>query len=375
MNLQRRRQPPRRRRRLPLSASAAPALLVTLALAIPACDSPADSTSSGGGGSGASGGTTASGGNGGSSAGGNGGNGGSSAGGNGGSSNGGNGGSGGAPGSPNCAIPPGAADLITEGIPAPGLVCTRYPYPLVSPRDVVETADGHIFVSEFGAGRIVELTGSGFVTLAEGLAAPIGLREENATSLLVTEEGQHSLSRIHRTTGARTQVAGGLNQATYLARGPDGAAYVSSFQELADTKKGVVWRVDLTTGSTLPFTTGTNVTEGLFFDPEGQLFVAEWLLPSAVYRFPPAGGPLAAATQVADGFSNIYGLAGDTSGGFYAGDHAGKITHIAEDGTKTDLLTNIGRPGGIWVAKNGDLLVAEFVEFGKTGYLLRIEGL
>ncbi len=354
-----------------------PCLAFCLGLTASACGSPDDSTSSGAGGNGGSGTTTATGG------GGNGGDGattatgggGTTATGGGGSSAGGNGGGGGLPVDPNCAVPEGASDLITEGIPAPGLVCTRFPYPLLAPRDVVETADGHLFVSEFGAGRIVELTDSGFVPLAEGLVAPIGLREENAGKLLVTEEGLHSLSRIDRVTGARTQVAGGMNQVTYLTRGPDGAAYVSSFQEAADTKKGVVWRVDLGTGATLPFATGTNVTEGLFFDAAGQLHVADWLLPSAVYRFPAPGGPIANATKVADGFQNIYGLAGDGDGGFYAGDHAGKVVHVAPDGTKTDLLTSIGRPGGLWVAKNGDLSIAEFVEFGKTGYLIRISGL
>ena len=363
-------------------------MALALAAASPACDSSGDSTSSGtagsggsAGGTGGSGATTATGGGGDGGTGGTGsttsagGAGGAGGNGTGGSSAGGNGGAGGAPIDPNCAVPEGASDLITEGIPSPGLACVRYPYPLKAPRDVVETADGQIFVTEFGAGRIVRLTGSGFVTVAEGLVAPIGLREENAQKLLVTEEGLHSLSRIDRATGARQQIAAGMHQVTYLTRGPDGAAYVSSFQEAAPTQKGTVWRVDLTTGATLPFATGTNVTEGLFFGASGQLHVADWLLPSAVYRFPAPGGPIANATKVADGFQNIYGIIGDGSGGFYAADHAGKVVRVAPDGTKTDIVTSIGRPGGLWIAKNGDLLVAEFVDFGQTGYLLRISGL
>jgi sugar lactone lactonase YvrE len=364
-------------------------LTLALLTAAPACDAPGDSTSSGaggtgttlpagGGGTGGTGGTTSTGGAGGTtstSAGGAGGTTSTSAGGSSAGGNGGNGGAGGAPIDPNCAIPEGASALITEGIPAPGLACLRYPYPLSAPRDVVETADGQVFVTEFGAGRIVRLTGSGFVTVAEGLVAPIGLREENPQKLLVTEEGLHSLSRIDRATGAKNQIAAGMNQVTYLTRGPDGAAYVASFQEAADTQKGVVWRVDLTTGATLPFATGTNVTEGLFFDAQNRLHAADWLLPSAVYRFPAAGGPIANATQVASGFQNIYGIAADGAGGFYAADHAGKVVRVAPDGTKTDVVTSIGRPGGLWIAKNGDLLIAEFVDFGQTGYLLRITGL
>ena len=335
------------------------ALCLGLGLALCACSSPEGSTSSssGGSGGGGSGGSAGAGGQGGSAGGG------------------GVAGSGGAPVDPECAVPPGASDLVHEGIPAEGLVCTRFPYPLASPRDVVETADGHVLVTEFGAGKIVELTDSGFVTVAEGLVAPIGLREAGDGALLVAEEGLQSVARIDRRTGARTPIAAVGQNVTYLALGPDGAGYVSSFKELADTKKGVVFRVDLTTAAVSPFATALNVPEGLFFDDAGELLVAEWLLPSAVHRLPAGGGAVGPGTLVAEGFQNVYGLAGDGDGGFYAGDHAGRVVHVAADGTQSDVVTGIGRPGGIWRAKNGDLWVAEFVDFGQTGYLIRISGL
>ncbi len=130
-----------------MSPSARAALFVLLACA--GCGSP-ETTSSGGGQ------TT-------SSSGGTGGVGGQTTSGSGGDT----GGGGGPMVSPNCQVPPGASDLIHEGIPADGLTCTRFPYPLASPRDVVLAADGTIFVTEFGAGRIVRLTDSGFVTVAE----------------------------------------------------------------------------------------------------------------------------------------------------------------------------------------------------------------
>ena len=87
--------------------------------------------------------------------------------------------------------------------------------------------------------------------------------------------------------------------------------------------------------------------EGIFFDTDGRLFVAEWLLPSAVLRFESAGGPASSATLFADGFKNVYGLASDGDGGIYAGDHAGKVVHVAADGTTTDVVTGIGKPGEI----------------------------
>lgn len=282
-------------------------------------------------------------------------------------------GSGGAP-DPNCAVPPGASDLIHEGIPAAGLVCTRFPFPLASPRDVLQTKDGHLFATEFGAGHIVELTESGFVTVASNLVSPIGLREAADGSLLVSEEGLHSLAKVDRATGVRTLIATVPHNVTYLALGPDGAAYLSSFAELADSKKGVVYRVDLGTGVAAPFATGLNVPEGLFLDATGALFVTEWLLPSTVYHYPSNGGDIAAATQLADGFDHAYGLLSDGAGGIFVGDHAGRVVRIASDGTQTDIVTGIGRPGGLWRAASGDLWIAEFVDFGQTGYLIRISG-
>jgi len=150
---------------------------------------------------------------------------------------------------------------------------------------------------------------------------------------------------------------------------------MSSFEELADSKKGVVYRVNLGTGVATPFATGLNVPEGLFVSGAGALTVAEWLLPSAVLRFPAGGGAVATATKLAEGFQNVYGLASDGGDGMYAGDHAGRVVHVASDGAQTDVVTGIGRPGGLWLARNGDLWIAEFVDFGATGYLIRISGL
>jgi hypothetical protein len=282
------------------------------------------------------------------------------------------GGGGGATADRACAIPEGASEAIQAAVPAEGLSCTRYPWPLASPRDVIESSAGRIFVTEFGAGRIVELSEGGFVTIAEGLVAPIGLAEEAGGALLVAEELANTLARIDPLTGARVEIAQNLHAVTYVSLGPDGAAYVSSFQELADTDKGIVHRVDTGTGAAQPFATGLDVPEGSFFDAAGSLFVAEWLSPSGIYRFPAGGG---AAELVAGGFEAVYGVAGDGDGGLFAGDHAGRVVHVAKDGGRRDIVTGIGRPGGIRRAKNGDLLIAEFVDFGQTGYLVRISGL
>ncbi|MBK8251244.1 MAG: SMP-30/gluconolactonase/LRE family protein [Polyangiaceae bacterium] len=281
------------------------------------------------------------------------------------------GGAGGTPQNPNCAIPAGAPPNILEGKVAPGLVCTRFPTPLVAPRDVTIAPNGNVYATEMGGGRIVQWTPNGYLTIAEGLIAPIGLRVAPDGNLLVAEEGFHTVAKIDIDTGQRTVIADVGHNVTYLTLGPDGAAYVSSFQELANTQKGIVYRVNLSTQVASPFATGLNVPEGLFFDEQNRLHVAEWLLPSAVYRYTPGGGDITTASQVGSGYQNIYGVTSDTKSGFFAADHAGKIVHVHSDGTSTDVLTNIGRPGGLWFTGTA-LWIAEFVDFGQTGSLLRV---
>ena len=80
------------------------------------------------------------------------------------------------------------------------------------------------------------------------------------------------------------------------------------------------------------------------------------------------------ATTIADGFDRVYGLAPDGAGGYYVGDHAGRVVHIAAAGARTVVIDGIGRPGGIAHDRDGALLVAEFVDFGAPGRVLRLDG-
>lgn len=270
-------------------------------------------------------------------------------------------------GDPTCPPPEGAHPTVGTGVPAPGWRCVRDPRVLTAPRDV--TVDGDtIYVSEMGTGRIVTV-GDSIDVVAEGLSAPVGLRVLPDGDLLVAEEGRGSLAHIDVATGERTEVRGELNAVTYLELGPDGAAYVSSFREVAPTGTGVVWRVDLATTEATMFATGLNVPEGLFFEGD-ELRVVEWHLPSAVVGFSAGGGDT--GTNLGAGYENAYGLVGDREGGFIVGDHAGRIVHHRADGTTDTLLEGIGRPGGL--AWHGEtLLIAEFVDFGAPGYLVRLE--
>lgn len=280
------------------------------------------------------------------------------------------------PTGPNCQIPPGAASNVGEAIPAKGITCTRYPFPLTSPRDVLVASDGAVFVTEFDAGRISKLTDNGFVTITEGLVAPIGLREDDDGSLLVTEEGKGTLARVDRQTGTRTTIANISGHVTYLARGHDGAAYVSSFKSLDDNNLGGVYRVDLASGAVTPFITGLDVPEGLHYDPEFLVYrVADWLAPGKIVSFSESGGNGAGKSSILDGLTNVYGLISDNHLGYLAADSVGRIVQVSEEGYERDVLIGLGTPGGMAANPDGTLWIAEFVGFGQTGYLIRLEGL
>jgi len=273
-----------------------------------------------------------------------------------------------------CAVPEGAV-AVGIGIPRAGLTCTRHPFPLRAPRDVIVARDGTIYVSESGAGRIVRFDGgeTGFSVVAEGLVSPIGLRELADGDLVIAEEGAGSIARIDVATGARTEIASGLRAVTYVTIGPDTALYVSSFAEVAPSATGIVWRVDVGSGVATPFVSGMNVPEGHFFDGE-RFVVAEWHLPSAVLRFEAGGGDASAAETLGTGYENVYGLVPDGEGGVLVADHAGRIVQLRADGTEEDVLVGIGKPGGMTWTPSRELLIAEFVDHGATGWLITLSG-
>ncbi|MAQ17476.1 MAG: hypothetical protein CMN30_22110 [Sandaracinus sp.] len=267
-----------------------------------------------------------------------------------------------------CEVPAGADPRVGAAVPAMGWRCLRDPRPLIAPRDVAVGLDGAIYVSEMGAGRITRF-GDEAATVADGLTAPIGLRVLPDGDLVVAEEGLGTLARIDPTTGARTEVARDLRAVTYVALADEAAALVSSFAEVAPTGTGVVWRVALNSGEATPLATGLNVPEGLFLR-DGELRVVEWHEPAAVM-----GGPPDALERLTEGYANAYGLLDDGEGGHLVGDHGGRIVHERADGSREVLVEGMGRPGGMAWTADGALLIAEFVDFGATGYLIRLEPL
>jgi sugar lactone lactonase YvrE len=227
-------------------------------------------------------------------------------------------------------------------------------------------------------GRVAHLDGDRFTTLADGLAGPIGLRELDEHTLLVGEEGGQRVGRIDRGTGARTTIADRLGNVTYVDVGPDRAIYASTFTDLG-TPTGAVLRITpdgVAAPSADPYATQLLVPEGILFDGGGRLVVAEWGAPSHLSSFVPHGASAEDRSVVAQGFAHLYGVARAGDDGFFVADVGGdRVAQIHRDGSVEDVLVDVAAPAGLWVAKNGDLLVAEHVDGDShvsTGYLIRV---
>ncbi len=279
----------------------------------------------------------------------------------------------------SCAVPPGAPPEIVPLALAAGVRCVRYPFALRGPRDAIELADGSVLVTEMGAGRVARLATDGaWSVFAEGLVSPIGVRALPGGGVLVAEENAQRVSLLR--DGARTTVASGLTQVTYLALDAAGRAYVSSFTAFAPT--GRVLAFDARPGAEVTtFATGLDVPEGLLFAPDGRLLVAEWNGASRVRRLPAQGGAVADAETVAAGFHGVYGIARLPSGDLLVADHGrdvathGRVVRVARDGTQTVVVRDVKTPGGLSVTSRGDVLLTEFNAANAVGYLIRLSGL
>ena len=109
--------------------------------------------------------------------------------------------------------------------------------------------------------------------------------------------------------------------------------------------------------------------------PERAKYPSEGQSPSPLRRLAPGGGTRGPSTVVTTDLSNVYGLLPDGAGGFFVGDHAGRVLRQRADATSEVVIDRIGRPGGMARTADGALLIAEFVDFGARGRLLRVTGL
>lgn len=134
----------------------------------------------------------------------------------------------------------------TRSIPSTGIWLTAKEVKLIAPRNLAAASNGAIFISEFGANRILEWRPDGTLTTVNGgqtgWNSPAGLSIEPDGSLLIADSGNGLVRRL-RSTGRTETVLGSkapaiLERPTGIATPRDGTILV------ADTKGDYLWRLD-----------------------------------------------------------------------------------------------------------------------------------
>ena len=148
-----------------------------------------------------------------------------------------------------------------------------------------------------------------------------------------------------------------------LIIGPDGALYGSRWGADGGGPGRTVTRVDLHDASTSTYADGLNRSNGLGFDGDGNLYVANYGA-RTLERIAPDGTRSTYATVLTGNLSGV--LVHPTTGVIYVTNYTANTVGIATgDGTLTPFLSNGGRPQlngpvGMAVDDEGRLYVSNF---------------
>ncbi|MBT4740703.1 MAG: hypothetical protein HN793_11470 [Rhodospirillaceae bacterium] len=148
-----------------------------------------------------------------------------------------------------------------------------------APRGIVLTGNGDAIIADADSGKLLRLTGDQFEDVATGLDEPVALLLESDTSVLVTEIGTGTISRIELATGQRTELVSGLVNPLGLAVLLDGRVVV------VEPARGTVTAIDLLTDERTVLAHGlpisldhhhlpTNTPLGIVVDSKGAIFVS-----------------------------------------------------------------------------------------------------
>ena len=148
-----------------------------------------------------------------------------------------------------------------------------------APRGVVLTSDGDAIIADATTGKLLRLVDDQIEDVATGLNEPVALLLEDDASVLVTEIGSGTISRVDLTTGRRTELISGLVNPLGLAMLPDGRIVV------VEPARGSVTAIDLLSDERTVLAQGlpisldhhhlpTNTPIGITVDSAGAIFVS-----------------------------------------------------------------------------------------------------
>ena len=148
-----------------------------------------------------------------------------------------------------------------------------------APRGIVLTSSGDIIIADAQSGQLMRLANDVFEEVAKGLNEPIALALESDASVLVSEIGSGTISRIELANGRRTELVAGLHDPLGIALLPDGRLAI------AEATRGRVSAISLTDGTRTLLARGlrlarpdhrlaSNAPVGIAVDENGAIFVS-----------------------------------------------------------------------------------------------------
>lgn len=181
-----------------------------------------------------------------------------------------------------------------------------------------------------------------------GFRSPVGMGFDAAGHLFVAEWGAGRVSRVDP-AGNRTIFADGLAGPSGLAVGSDGAIYVASYS------LDQVYRFT-PTGEREVHVTGLATPAGLSFDGSGRLLIANRRTDQIL-----AADGSGRAEPVIDGLRTPVGAVQTPDGGYVVSNIGGGVTILRPDGSRIEAGGAFATPGpGVAVTKDGRVFVVDY---------------
>ena len=226
---------------------------------------------------------------------------------------------------------------------------------LNTPVGVVVDGAGNLFISDYGAGRIVEMpAGGGAQTTvpASGLIYPWGIALDGAGDLFIGDLGLHQVVELPAGGGAQTTVGSGLVDPFGVA--VDGAGDVF----IADP--GIVDVVEVPAGGSgqTALVTGLNAY-GVAVDGAGDVFIAD-VGTGSVLEVPTGGGPQ--TTVPTSGLLYPYGVAVDGAGDLFIVDRGNnQVVEVPAGGGPQTVVpaSGLSSPFGVGADAAGNVFIAD----------------
>jgi len=117
------------------------------------------------------------------------------------------------------------------------IVARHAPEGAVNLNDITVAADGTLYVSDSGTGKVLKMTDAGFEVVGdEGITRPNGLLTLGNTLVVGDTRANEALGTLDLTTGEFTEHAPGL--------GPDGIVAIGDGAYIVSRWQGKIWHID-----------------------------------------------------------------------------------------------------------------------------------